>query len=160
MIFGIKGGRIGSKSPFLPQILAVWGCECMRQCTPNCPPNCPPNPEFETKRAQICPLPCPRFDTLGAGRSHARLTADLTAAANDSSRRITRADERAPFAAPLPCRPTGTMSHKRRKRLNFALSAPSWLILPAHNESGHTAGKNQPCSHSILKPIKARLKLR
>ena len=64
------------------------------------------------------------------------------------------------LAAPLPCRPTGTMPHKRRKRLNFAPSAPLRLILPAHNESGHTAGENQPCGHSILKPIKARLKLR
>ena len=44
----------------------------MRQSTPNCIPNCIPNPDFQTKRAQIRPLPYLCFDPLGTARNHPR----------------------------------------------------------------------------------------
>jgi len=52
-------------------------------------------------------------------------------------RRITRAHGRAAPAAPLPAQ----CPHKRRKRLNLALSAPLRLILPAHTKAATQPAK-------------------
>ena len=118
----------------------------MRQSTPNCIPN----PIFKTKRTHFRPLFYPRFTPLRVPRSHARLTANLTAATPTGSRWITRVHGRVALASPLPCRPTGTTPHKRRKRLNFAPSAHLRLILPpTQQQRPHSRRKPAMQPHNI-----------
>ncbi|WP_136423603.1 hypothetical protein [Muribaculum caecicola] len=64
--------------------------------------------------------------------------------------------------SPLPY-PTNQQTQCPRNAVNARISRLlrcSGSFYHPHNRSGHTAGENQPCSRTILKPIKARLNLR
>lgn len=150
MLFGIKGVLIAQKSPFLPPFLSLWGCGHSAESTPNCIPNCISNPVLRTKRALFPLLPYPCFYPSGAWHRHSHLIGILNTAKRQGAAADHRVHGRIALYSPLPCRPTGTMPRKRRKRLNFAPSASFWAVGTAtQRKRPHSWGKPAMQPHAI-----------
>ena len=115
-------------------------------------------PHFENETSTISALPIPPFLTSRGLMQPAPFNSRSKVLKHPRSSRITRVHERATCRCSLPCQPTGTMPRKRRKWLNFAPLPCSGSFYHPHSRSGNTAGENQPCSRTKLKPIQQELK--
>ena len=112
-------------------------------------------PNFQNETCTICTTPPPSVCHFLSRAQPPPFNRAFNAYA---VRRITRAHGRAALAAPPPYQPP---AQSPTNAVNARISRPlrrSGSFYHPHNRSGHTAGENQPCSRTILKPIKEGLK--